>query len=45
MVKIEGVLAANPTTVYQFLQLTTKEGGKVRQWREGGREGRGGKGN
>ena len=29
VIKVEGVLAADPTTVYQFLQLTTREGGKV----------------
>ena len=29
VVKIEGVLAADPATVYQFLQLSTREGGKV----------------
>ena len=27
--KIEGVLSADPSTVYQFLQLSTREGGKV----------------
>ena len=29
VIKVEGVLAADPATVYQFLQLTTREGGKV----------------
>lgn len=29
VIKIEGVLEADPATVYQFLQLSTKEGGKV----------------
>ena len=29
VIKIEGELAADPATVYQFLQLATKEGGKV----------------
>lgn len=38
--KIEGVLSADPSTVYQFLQLTTKEGGKVSsREEEGGVEG------
>ena len=31
VVKIEGVLTAEPPTVYQFLQLSTREGGKVRE--------------
>ena len=34
--KIEGVLSADPSTVYQFLQLTTKEGGKVSSREEEG---------
>ena len=29
VIKVEGVLSADPATVYQFLQLTTREGGKV----------------
>lgn len=29
VIKIEGVLPADPATVYQFLQLSTREGGKV----------------
>ncbi|CAI8040538.1 hypothetical protein GBAR_LOCUS22576 [Geodia barretti] len=29
VIKVEGVLAADPATVYQFLQLTTREGGKL----------------
>ena len=29
VIKIEGVLTADPATVYQFLQLSTREGGKV----------------
>ena len=39
VIKIEGVLPADPCTVYQFLQLSTREGGKVRGRREGNREG------
>ena len=35
VMKVEGVLPADPSTVYQFLQLSTKEGGKVRG--EGGK--------
>lgn len=38
VVKIEGVLAADPPTVYQFLQLSTKEGGKVWRREEGVKE-------
>ena len=29
VLKVEGVLRADPSTAYQFLQLSTKEGGKV----------------
>jgi hypothetical protein len=29
VMKIEGMLAADPATVYQFLQLSTREGGKL----------------
>lgn len=29
IVKLEGTLAADPATVYQFLQISTREGGKV----------------
>ncbi|KAL5473311.1 hypothetical protein EMCRGX_G027780 [Ephydatia muelleri] len=29
VLKVEGVLRADPSTVYQFLQLSTKEGGKL----------------
>ena len=29
VVKIEGVLTADPAIIYQFLQLSTREGGKV----------------
>ena len=29
VIKVEGVLPASPSTVYQFMQLSTKEGGKV----------------
>ena len=40
VMKIEGMLAADPATVYQFLQLSTREGGKVSG--EGGGGGGGG---
>ena len=33
VIKIEGVLPADPSTVFQFLQLSTREGGKVRKGR------------
>ena len=29
VIKVEGVLAADPSTVYQFMQISTREGGKV----------------
>ena len=29
VMRVEGILPADPNTVYQFLQLSTKEGGKV----------------
>ncbi len=29
VIKVEGVLQAEPRTVYQFMQLSTREGGKV----------------
>ncbi len=29
VIKVEGVLQADPSTVYQFMQLSTREGGKV----------------
>ncbi|XP_064406145.1 uncharacterized protein LOC135351142 [Halichondria panicea] len=29
VIKVEGVLQANPSTVYQFMQLSTREGGKL----------------
>jgi hypothetical protein len=29
MFKLEGVLAADPDTVYNFLKISTKQGGKV----------------
>ena len=30
VIKIEGVLKADPDTVFNFLKISTKEGGKVR---------------
>ena len=29
IIKVEGVLPADPSTVYQFLKISTKDGGKV----------------
>jgi hypothetical protein len=29
IIKVEGVLPADPNTVYQFLKISTKDGGKV----------------
>lgn len=29
VIKVEGILPADPSTVYQFLKLSTREGGKV----------------
>lgn len=31
MLKVEGVLEADPDTVYHFLKISTKEGGKVKK--------------
>ena len=30
--KVEGVLPADPNTVFQFLKISTKDGGKVSPW-------------
>ena len=32
IIKVEGVLPADPNTVYQFLKISTKDGGKVRSY-------------
>ncbi len=49
VIKVEGVLPSDPGTVYHFLNISTKQGGKVREReregrvrevREMGREGR-----
>ena len=29
IIKVEGILPADPNTVYQFLKISTKDGGKV----------------